>query len=302
VAFPILKKFKPDLIKSRNLDTSILGMYYKGVQNLLVSKTNAEQTTEYFFCESYESDKHLFIVGTPTPAQKKLFKAAAKGLEGFDKSKISIGSCFILEKDNKNVLCLYPNKALSQGKKKPVLTNLKKIQRASWKQIYKIDWLLSPVVVDAQDSSKVESAEDDPQPAKEQTVLVTREVIVTKAKELKRGIKKLVKDVMPRYKKRETTDKDAAFIKALRKAGSLFLADLTQTDEKTRSSFSSQKKTLTSGLPQWKELEARIHALKGKAESTAVLKQSLLKVIEKMNADRTEIKTILKRVNLKTLR
>ena len=156
-------------------------------------------------------------------------------------------------------------------------------------------------MVDSQDSSKVESVVDDAASAKAQTVQVPIEEVVTKAKNLKRGIEKLVKDVMPRYKKRETTGNDAAFVKALRKTGHLFLAQLPLTDEKTRNRFSSQKKILESGLPQWKELEARIHSQKNKGESTAVLKASLLEVVEKMNTNRTEIKTILKRVNLKKL-
>jgi hypothetical protein len=301
VAFQILKKFKPDLIKSRNLDTSILSMYYKGVQQLLIGKTSVEQTTDYFFCENYEADKHLFVVGNPTAAQKKLFRAACKGEEGFDKKKVSIGSCFILEENNKKILCLYPDTTLSKGKKGAILKNLRIIQRASWKEIYKINWLTAPLIVDAQDSTKVESAVDNKEPIKKVEPLVTKEDLIAKAKDLKRGIKKLVKDVMPRYKKRETTDKDAAFVNALRKAGHLFLAQLPQTDEKTQNRFSSQKKTLESGLPQWKELETRIHSLKGKAESTVELKKSLLATVEKMKATRTEIKEILKRVDLKTL-
>ena len=314
MTFQIKKVFKPDQIKSRNLDTKILGMYYKTLQQLLIEKTSVEQTTDYFFCEDYALDKHLFIAGMPTAGHKKVFKGAAKGEEGFDKSKVSIGSCFVLNEDGKNILCLYPNITLSKGKKKTVLTTLRKIQRSSWKQIKEVRWLMSPLVVDAQDESKVESAAGASEPGTTgtgttktgtagagETPKVSKEDVISKAKELKRGIKKLVKDVMPRYKKRETTENDAAFVKALRKAGHLFLAQLPLTDAKTREQFSSQKKTLESGLPQWKELESRIHSQTDKVASNAALKKSLLEVVEKMKASRSEIKTILKRVNLKTL-
>ncbi|WP_052597467.1 hypothetical protein [Aureispira sp. CCB-QB1] len=303
MAFNILTKFKPDQIKSRNLDTGFLSKYYKGIQNILIQKTHVEQTTEYFFCENYTADEHLLVFGTPTATQKMLFKAAGKGQEGFDKTKVSMGTCFILNEKGSKVLCLYPNLSLAKGKKASVMRTLKKMQRTSLKLIDEIRWLDAPLMVDSEDPSKIEQVVDPNTSNTEnnQTVLVSTEEIVDKAKNLKRGIEKLVKDVMPRYKKRETTNNDAAFVKALRKAGHLFLAQLTQTDEKTRNSFTSQKKVLESGLPQWKELESRIHSQKSKAESRATLKKSLLGVVEKMNERRSEIKTILKRVNLKTL-
>lgn len=301
MAFKIIAKFKPEQIKSRNLDTSFLKNYYKGVQKILVKKTSVEQTTPYFFCADYAEKTHLFILGNPTANHRKLFKDAAKGEEGFEKTKISMGSCFILDEDGVRTLCLYPNITLSKGKKKPVIRTLKKILRTYMDQIHEIRWLETPLIVDAEDSSKVESATDDDS-SKKQTALINKDDITQKANELNRGIEKLVKDVMPRYKKRETTDTDAAFVKALRKAGHLFLAQLPLTDESTRSSFSSQKKILESGLPQWKDLEARILSQKGKVENTAALKKSLLKVIEKMNESHDEIKTILQRVDLKSLK
>lgn len=301
MAFKIIAKFKPEQIKSRNLDTSFLKNYYKGVQKILVKKTSVEQTTPYFFCADYAEHTHLFILGKTTPDHKQLFRAAAKGEEGFEKTNVSLGSCFILDEDGIKTLCLYPNTTLSKGKKKPILKILNKIQRTHMDQIHKVRWLEAPLIVDAEDSSKVESAASNDSSSKQQTAQISKDDVVEKAKNLKRGIEKLVKDVMPRYKKRETTDNDAAFVKALRKAGHLFLAQLPQTDESTRNSFSSQKKILESGLPQWKELEARIHSQKGKVENTAALKKSLLKVIEKMNESRSEIKTILQRVNLKAL-
>jgi len=302
VAFKIIPKFKADQIKSRNLDTSFLGKYYKGIQKLLIHKTDVEQTTEYFFCIDYTAEEHLFVLGNPTAGQRQTFKAAAKGEEGFDRSNVSIGSCFILKQDGKNTLCLYPNLSLSKGKKKKILTALKKLQRAAaWNDIHAINWLTAPLIVDAQDSSKVESVVEEGTSKKKQTAQISKHEVVDNAKNLKRGIEKLIKDVMPRYKKRETTENDAAFVKALRKAGNLFLVQLTQTDEATKNSFSSQEKVLKSGLPQWKDLEARIHAQKSKVENTAALKKSLLKVIEKMNESRDEIKKILQRVDIKTL-
>lgn len=301
MAFQIKKKFKSDHIKSRNLDTKILGMYYKELQQMLLDNTNVEQTTDYFFCADYAVDEHLFILGMPTAGQKKVFKAAAKGEEGFDKKKISIGSCFILKENKKNILCLYPNQTLSKGKKPDVLNTLRKIQRSSWKQIHGIRWLTSPLIMDAEDPSKVETVVDDSISKKEQAPQISKDAVITKAKNIKRGIEKLLKDVMPRYKKRETTPNDAAFVKALRKEGHLFLAQLPLTDNKTIELLASQKVALESNLPKWKDLEGRIRSQKNKGESKAELRKSLLTVIKKMKTKRNEIKTILKRVNLKQL-
>lgn len=301
MAFQLSKKFKADQIKSRNLDTTILVKHYKEIEQQLLDSTTVGKATDFLFCKEYAADQHLLAIGTPSAAQKLVFKAAAKGEEGFEKTNIVIGSCFILDTDGKKVLCFHPNKSLSKGKKKDFIPVLKKIQQRYWGQIHKIRWLTAPIIVDSQDSSKVETVLDKGESVTKQSAQVSKEDIVEKAKNLKRGIDKLVKDVMPRYKKRETSSNDAAFVKALRKAGHLFLAQLPLTDEKTRNYFSSQKQTLESGLPQWKELESRIHSQKNKVEGTAVLKASLLEVIEKMKMNRTEIKTILKRVNLKEL-
>lgn len=301
MAFQLSKKFKADQIKNRSLDTKILIKHYKDAGQLLIDSTTIEQTTNFFFCSEFAASEHLLVIGTPSAAQKLVFRAAAKGEDGFDKKKISIGTCFILEEEGKKVLCFFPNKSLSKGKKKDFLAAVKKIHQRYWGLIDKIRWLTAPIMVE--DSSKVETTEEkeEEKPGTTQTVQVPKEEVIEKAKNLKRGIEKLVKDVMPRYKKRETTPNDAAFVKALRKAGHLFLAQLPLTDEKTRAYFSTQKQTLESGLPQWKELETRIHSQKNKVESTAALKASLLGVIEKMKVNRTEIKTILKRVNLKQL-
>lgn len=302
MAFHIKKKFKADKIKSRNLDTKGLPLYYKEVQQTLLEHTSPENTTPYFLCAEYATGENLLLIGIPDSGQKVLFKTAGQGKEGFDKANISIGSCFILKEGKKNILCLYPNTKASKGKKKVVITILRKILRTSWKELSEVRWLTSPLVVDSQDSSKVESAAgSDTEPKKEETPQIPKDQVITKAKNIKRGIEKLVKDVMPRYKKRETTPNDAAFVKALRKEGNLFLAQLPLTDDDTIELLASQKATLESNIPKWKDLEGRIRSQKNKGEAKAELRKSLLAVIEKMKTNRNEIKTILKRVNLKSL-
>lgn len=310
MAFKITPKFKPELIKNRSLDTGLFSKYYKDLQDLLINKTGIETTTEYFFCQDFSNGEDLLIMGTQTENHKRVFKAAGKGKEGFDKNKVSMGSCFILNENGRKVLCIQANASLAKAKKAPVLKSLKKMQRAFMKQINEVRWLDAPLMQDAVDATKVEQVSNPERStdssstaseAAEQAPQIPAREIEKKAKDLKKGVDKLNNDVIPRYKKRLATATDAAFVKALRKAGLIFLTNLTQTDGETRKKFSAQVKGLQKSIPQWKKLEAKIHSQKTRNEASAALKQSLKKVVERMNATRTEIKELLKRVDLKTL-
>jgi len=243
-------------------------------------------------------------MGKQTAAYKKVFKAAGKGKDGFDKANISIGTCYILNENGANILCIHANSSMSKGKKPIVLKALKKMMRGSMKKIKEVRWMDGAVVVDATNDKKVESAKSDSDKDSSATggePLVKKDEIVKRTKELIKGIQKLKQDIMPRYKKRETTDRDAAFVKALRKAGLMYMSKLTQTDEATSKKFNSQKEQLEKGLPQWKELEAKILSQKSKAEATAELKKELKGAVSRMNQTRKEIKELLKRVKLKSL-
>lgn len=305
MAFEIIKKFKPDKIKNRNLDTGFLDKYYKNLQQLLIQKTNLTSKTDYFFCEDFAVGEHLLVLGNQTENHKKVFKNAGKGKDGFDKTKISMGTCFILDEKGKKILCIEANTTLAKGKKNDVMKALNKMRRAHMKQINDVRWLTSPLMANAQDPSVIEVVEEEQTSTgsnnSDQPVVINKGEIVQKAKNLKKGIQKLVKDVIPRFKKREATTNDAAFVKALRKAGLLFLTNLTQTEPGLDEKFSSHKEILENSLPQWKTLESRIHSQKTKKETTAAQKQSLKKVVDQMNVTRAEIKTILKRINLKKL-
>lgn len=332
MAFNIILKFKADLIKSKTLEMSLLPKYYKGLQQNLLKKTSVETDTDYFFCEDYSEGMPLLIMGNQTPAHKKVFRDAGKGKEGFDKSQISVGKAFILKEEDKCILCILPNPTLGKGKKLPTVKALNKLRRMYMKQIHDVRWLDAPLVASAQSEGAVESTSDtdvqqetsgnmdtstdtpnprstetgtgsgggNPQP-NENAAQVDRSDIVKRAKDLQRGIKKIKEDVMPRYKEEQTTPKDAEFINAMRKAGSLFLTKLTQTDSKTKNEFKSNKEFLDQALPQWKELENRLRNSKGKAEMRAALKEKLETTVKAMNEIRQQIKDILKRTDLKKL-
>ena len=96
MAFKISPKFKVGDIKSKSLDMAFVGKYYKAVQQTLIKRTSVEDPTDYFFCQDFTGGEPLLVFGTPTAGHKKFFKDAGKGKEGFDKSQISAGSCFVL--------------------------------------------------------------------------------------------------------------------------------------------------------------------------------------------------------------
>lgn len=307
MAFKIIPKIDPNAILDRSLDVSFLGKYYKQLQESLIKKTNAETQTDYFFCEEFSSGEDLLVMGDQTMAYQKVFRSAGKGLDGFDKTKVSIGTCFILEEKGEKILCIQANPTLGKGKKQNVLKALKKLKKAYMKQIAEIRWLKDPVMGDAEDDDELVSVEDKPKNATDSkntaadAPVISEDEMVKRTKDLQKGIEMLKKDIMPRVKNKETTERDVAFITALRKAGHLFLTKLAQTEPTVSKKFAAQKDLLEDGLPQWKELEEKIINQKGKLDANETLKKSLQDVVNKMNDTRKEINEILKRVNLKSM-
>lgn len=319
MAFNISPKFKVGDIKSKSLDTAFLGKYYKGIQQTLLKKTSVEKPTDYFFCHDFSGGEPLLVFGKASANHKITFREAGKGKNGFNKTQISIGTCFILKEDNKSILCLQPNMSLGKAKKARSIKILNKMRREKLKQFVEIRWLDAPLMVgtdgtvekvqtneesQTEDNNNTRSsttASSSSSSDRESGPMVPRAKIVKRAQELQRGIDKLKNDLMPRYKEQQITPRDSAFVKALRKAALVFLTKLAQTDEKTQAEFASNKEYLDKALPQWKDLEARLGNQKANKESRKELKDKLEKVVGTMNDVRKEIKKLLKRVNLKTL-
>lgn len=307
MAFKIAQKIKPEQIQDRSLDMGFIAKYLKQMQQMLVKKTTPETPTDYFFCMNYTDGKNLLILGNHAPAYKKVFKELAKGKHGFDKGEISIGKCFTLRENGATILCIQHNGSMSKGKKGPILKEFKKLQRTTLKLFKEVRWMDGAVVSDTEDKGKVETVSDTASPSsgtttstgtgEESAPLVSGKEVVTRIKQLQQGVDKLKKDVLPRFKKRQTSAKDAEFVKALRKAASIVLTKITQTDEKTANQLDSQKQQIEKALPQWKDLEAKIVNLKSRGDEVDAIKG----VIKEMNEKRAKIKEILKRVNLKAM-
>jgi hypothetical protein len=332
VAFKISPKFKAGDIKSKSLDLAFLPKYYKAVQKTLVAKTSVDTPTDFFFCQDFAAGEPLMIFGKTTAEHKKIFKDAGKGKDGFDKSQIAIGSCFLLEEENKRILCIQPNTTLGKAKEKESVKIINKMRRKYFKQFHDVRWLKAPLISNADGS--VEQVNSDTDTNTEQTntdtgtsttdstassgraqnestqagtgtsssgAMVPRSDIEKKAKLLKRGIDKLQNDLMPRYKKQETVPNDLDFVKEMRKAGLVFLTKLSQTDEKTKEEFASNKTFLDNALPEWKRLEKLLGSRKDKRAARKEIKATLQKAVEEMNEIRREIKGLLKHVRFKKL-
>ena len=317
MAFKIIQKIKPDQIQDKSLDMGFLKKYYRQLQKMLVMKTDPQNPTGYFFCADYSDGEDLLVMGNQTPAYLKVFRAAGKGKDGFDKKNVSIGNCFILIEGNKKVLCVLPNPSLAKGKKMLVLKALKKLRKSAMKQIAEIRWLNAPLVQEEEAIETSDASSSQNQPAtssatskgtaskdasKTATPAVGKEEIVKKTKELQKGIKKLKNDIMPRYKKKESTERDAAFVKALRKAGNLFLSKLLLADPKLVAKFSAQRAQLQKGIPQWEALENKILGQKDHVATQGSMREELKATVQRMNETRATIKTLIKKVNFKALK
>ena len=328
MAFKIIQKLKPDAVKSKSIEMSLLPKYYKAFQQSLLKKTTVEAQTDFFFCIGYQDGQDLFIAGDLTPAYKKLVLEAAKSKHGFDKTNVCGGKTFILREEGKAVLCILANASMGKAKKLVVEKALNKLRKAYMKQIAAVRWLDAPLVASSDDSG-VESTEStetgggqeapqdtpetpptsggsqtrstDKESGTEAPRTVDRDDIVKRAQDLQRGIRKIKDDVIPRYKKQETTPRDAEFVNAMRKAGELFRTKLTQADKETKEEFKSNKEFLDKALPQWKDLEERLHNSKNRKEMRDSLKAKLETTVETMNEIRQQIKTLLEQVDFKNL-
>ena len=331
MAFNISPKIKAGEIKSKSLDFAFVGKYYKAIQATLSVKTSVENPTAYFFHQNFLNGEPLLVFGKPTAAHKKVFLEAGKSNE---KDLISIGTCFVLKENNQKILCLQPNPSLGKAKEKPSMKVLNKMTRTSLKQFAAVRWLNAPMMVGADgEVGEVTEGENsntgtESMPNTDQgnsstgsnpqenntttrstqqeaptgtTAVVSRAHITKRSDELQRGIDKLNNDIMPRFKQQDTMPTDRDFITALRKAILIFLNKLGQTDEDTKSEFSSKKSYLNQLLPQLKELEKRLNDPQGTQKEREALQQKLQVEVNKMNGIHDQIRSILQRIDLKTL-
>jgi hypothetical protein len=299
MAFKIIPKIKVESIQDRSLDMGLMKKYYKQVQQPLIKKATPETPTDYFFCANFSGTDNLFVFGTQTTKYKTSFKAIGKGGDGFDKSGVSIGKCFVMEEDDKKILCIQHDSTKSKGKKELIMKSFRKMLRTSLKQFKEVRWMDKGAITAATGGGKVEVAGGGSTAgggAEQAAPVVSKDEIEKRGKQLEQGIKKLKDDIIPRFKKKETDPKDADFLKALRKAASVWLAKLAQTDSKTAEKAASQQKQLEGALPKWKKLEARL----AKSKTNGGGRKEIRDAIKLMNEKRAKIKALLKKVDLKS--
>ncbi len=303
MAFKIIPKIKADKLQDRSLDIKMMDKYYKAVQKVIIQKTSPEVPTDYYWCNDYAEGDSVFVFGTHNPTFKKVFKETAKGQHGFEKTNISIGECFALKENEQLILCVRHNATQSKGKTAELLRAFKKLLRKQFKGFADVRLIEGALVADADGKGHTEVEPEPTTTASSTTAtggvdvppVVSREEIEKRGKQLQEGIKKLKNDVVPRFKKNETGKQDAAFVQALRKAASVWLAKLAQADSDTASKASDQQEKLQRVLPQWQDLENRIANNKTKSDSRKARRAT----VKEMNQKRKRIKQLLKKVDLK---
>lgn len=340
MAFNISPKIKAEEIKSKSLDFAFVGKYYKSVQTTLAVKTSVEKPTAYFFHQNFLNGEPLILFGKPTAAHKKVFLEAGKSNEKDLVSigtcfvlKENNQKILCLQpnasqgkaKERPSMLVLNKMKRAS----------LKKFTEIRWLKaplMIGADGNVGQVKEEENSSGGTETGGapisdqgntstgtgSNPQgnpsttarstsgPSQQEkptgsTAVVSRAHITKRSDELQRGLDKLNNDVMPRFKKQDTMPTDRDFITALRKAILIFLNKLGQADDETKSEFSSKKSYLDQLLPQLKELEKRLNDPQGTQEERAKLQEKLQVEVKRMNGIHDEIRSILQRIDLKTL-
>ena len=293
LAFKITQKIKPFAIQDKSIDMAFVGKHLKGIQKTLITKTSPETPVDYYFCNAFSGADDLFVFGTQAPAYKKIFKETAKGKHGFEKEKVSIGKCYVINENQKNILCIQHNKAFSKGKKAIILRSFRKMLRSSLKQIKEVRWVEN-IIQEAEQNNTAPQGNTSSDAGNSNMILISPKEIEARGKQLKTGINRL-KKVIKRYKEQRTKPDDAEFVSKLISAANVWISQLTQTDEKTAEALEQQRADLEKKLPQWKELEEKISNAKPREELRAELKQT----IQELNIKRTRIKELLKKVNLK---
>ncbi|MFK7798546.1 MAG: hypothetical protein AB8E82_13925 [Aureispira sp.] len=340
MAFNISPKIKAGEIKSKSLDFALVGKYYKAVQATLAVKTSVEKPTAYFFHQNFLNGEPLILFGKPTAAHKKVFLEAGKSNEKDlvsigtcfvlkeNNQKVlclqpnaSLGKA--KEKPSMKVLNKLKRASLKQFAeirwlKAPLMIgedgNVEQVTEGQDSGTGMGTGTDGAPISDQQNTSTGSTTQEststttrstgEPSPQTGptgSTAVVSRAHITKRSDELQRGLDKLNNDVMPRFKKQDTMPTDRDFITALRKAILIFLNKLGQADDSTKSEFSSKKSYLDSLLPQLKELEQRLKDPQGTQEERAKLQEKLQVEVNKMNGIHDEIRSILQRIDLKTL-
>ena len=311
MSIKITKRIKPEDIRDKTVELSLLKKYYKMVQQQVIKKTSPDAKTDYFMCMDFVDGEPILIIGTHSPAYKRIFREAAKGKHGFIKTNVSIGSCYFFEEEGKKLLCVEHNASLSKGKPNLIQKALKKMQRRMLKGFTEVRWMTKGDTLGEADTEQSETTDQDTSSGTTETnesagsatvdqsaaFAVSTDELITRFNQLQQGVNKFKNDVIPKYKKGLATPKDGKFIEALMKAGQVIITKYTQVDPKESNSFRSQIDKLKEAIEKWSEIHQRI--IEGKKPMDVT--EDVKKVIQSMNDKRNRIKELLKEVNLSSL-
>lgn len=306
MSIKISPKIKVEDFKQKKLAASFMKKYYKALQGPLTKKVSPEQPADYFFDLDYNEGNAIILVGKHNAKFKPDFLAATKGLNGFTKTNISVGKCFIKNND-KGKPCLFLQHARGSAKKDRTEKLLKKYIIKHMPKIADVQFLTQAVVEN--NDGELENAKEEttkvatgtsPKEDK-QDIAKAIEGLADSYKKLEVDVKKWL-GIKDRYKKRQSTPKDAQELKKLRKDSVAFSEAFDKAPEhKEKTRFQKPVEQLNEKQSIWKKIEENIHKiLKNKGQKTTD-PQQIQKVVSRMNTRKVELQKLLQEVDLDAL-
>lgn len=300
MSIKISPKIKVEDFKQKKLAVPFMKKYYKDLQGPLTKKVSPEQPADYFFDLDYNDGSPIILVGKHNAKFKPDFLAATKGLNGFTKTNVSIGKCFIKENE-KGQPCLFLQHIKGAAKKARTEKLLRKFVLRHMPKVTDVQFLTQAVIENADD--ELENVQEETSTPKEE-----KQDIVKIIEDLADGYKKLEVDVKKwqgikeRYKKRQSTPKDAQELKELRKNSVAFSQAYDKAPEhKEKRRFQKPIEQLNEKQSVWKKIEENIYKiLKNKGQNTTD-PQLIKKVVSRMNTRKIELQKLLQEVDLDAL-
>lgn len=305
MSIKISPKIKVEDFKQKKLEGSFMKKYYKELQGPLTKKVSPEQPVDYFFDLDYNDGTPIILVGKHNAKFKPDFLAATKGLNGFTKTNVSVGKCFIKE-NKKGQPCLFLQHVKGAAKKARTEKLLRKFVLRHMPKVADVQFLTQAVVENA--DGELENVQENTTAPKENAPKEEKQDVAKIIGDLADGYKKLETDVKKwlgikdRYKKRQSTPKDAQELNKLRKDSVAFSQAYEKAPEhKEKRRFQKPVEQLNEKQAVWKKIEENIYkTLKNKGQNTTD-PQQIKKVVSRMNTRKIELQKLLQEVDLDAL-
>ncbi|MCP4438761.1 MAG: hypothetical protein GY810_07435 [Aureispira sp.] len=307
MSIKISPKIKEEEFKQKKLDVKFLKKYYKALQRPLAKKVSPTEPADYFFDLDYKDGNPILLVGKHNAKFRPEFLAATKGLNGFTKTNVSVGKCFI-KKNEKGQECLFLQHNKGAAKKAKTEKAIRKYIVKHMPKIADVQFLTQALVEDVEDGGIETATTPTPKEEKGSTAKDAKEEVAKVIEQLATDYKKIETDVKKwlgikeRYNKRQSTPKDAQDLKNLRKSSAAFSQAFEKAlEHKEKNRFQKPVEQLKEKQNIWKKVEENIHKLLKKKGQKTTDPQQIKKVVSRMNTRRAELQKLLQEVDLDAL-